>query len=178
LVAAVAAIAICIAVSFANAATAQILTGQVLAGTTPIKHANVTLFGTVYTCRPDPCFSTSMAVEKTTTDAEGRFSLDLSQARAKVWRMGVPPSPRFTQVEEAPQPGSLNLVVTGGDAGKGDNPAIKLVNQFATAPADGHLVVNELTTIVAAFSQNPELYRQLVDPATGTLRPVFNRGAK
>ncbi len=120
---------------------------------------------------------TSEPVEKTASDSEGHFSLDLAQARAKVWRMGVPPSPRFTQAEEAPRPGSLYLVVTGGDAGKGDNPAIKLVNEFRTAPPDGHLVVNELTTIIAAFSPNAELYHQLVDPAIGTLRPVFNRGA-
>jgi hypothetical protein len=163
--------------SLANDAIAQILTGQILAGTIPIKQATVTLFGTVETCMPDPCVLISEPVEKTASDSEGHFSLDLAQARAKVWRMGVPPSPRFTQAEEAPRPGSLYLVVDGGDSGKGDNPAIKLVNQFGTAPADGHLVVNELTTIIAAFTPNPELYHQLVDPSTGSLRPLFNRGA-
>jgi hypothetical protein len=189
LLAAVAAIAICIAVSFVNATSNNILAGQVLAGTTPIKHATVTLFGTVGTCVPDPCFSTSMAVEETTTDAEGRFSFDLSQAHAKVQRMPVSPETSFVTVEQAPASGSLYLVATGGDAGKGNNPATKLISAFGSAPPEGHVVVNELTTVIAAFSlhgitlsagrpgeESLLLTLQLVDPVTGTLRRIFNRG--
>jgi hypothetical protein len=185
---AVALLTIMLGLSFANNATAQILTGQVLAGTTPIKHATVTLFGTGYTCVPDPCFSISEPVEKAVSDSDGRFSLDLANARTKDRGMPIPPSTTYTEIENPPRPGSLYLVVNGGDAGKGDNPAIKLVNEFGSAPPDGRLTVNELTTVIAAFALNGiasrspsgdglELYRQLIDPATGTLRPVFEQGA-
>jgi len=43
---AVALLTVALGLSFANNAIAQILTGQVLAGTTPVKHTTVTLFGT------------------------------------------------------------------------------------------------------------------------------------
>src|SRR5260370_19479221 len=131
--AAVVLLAVGLSFSFANAATNQILTGQVLAGITPIKGATVTLYGTVYVCVPDPCSSVSKPVEETTTDAEGRFSFDLSKAHTKVKKMDVPGSQdnltgrELPEKEQAPQEGSLFVVASGGDVGGGDNPAIKLV---------------------------------------------------
>jgi hypothetical protein len=165
----------------------NILTGQVLAGITPIKHATVTLFGTVETCVPDPCGLVPRPVEETTTDADGRFSLDLSKAHAKVQEMYG----RTTEEQEqAPRAGSFFVVASGGDVGKGNNPAIKLVTVFGSPPPEGHVIINELTTVVAAFLLNRltlgglarikegcTLLRQLVDPVTGHLRPVFDRGA-
>lgn len=188
-------LAVGLSFSFANAATNQILTGQVLAGITPIKHTTVTLYGTVYACVPDPCVSVSKPVEETTTDAEGRFSFDLSKANTKVQKMDVPGSRdqiterELEEKEQTPQSGSLFLVASGGDAGKGDNPAIKLVAALGSAPPEGRVTINELTTTVAVFPLNTipggfapraesfVLACQLVDPVTGRLRPVFDRGA-
>ena len=188
-------LAVGLSFSFANAATNQILTGQVLAGSIPIKRATVTLYGTVYACVPDPCVSASKPVEETTTDAEGRFSFDLSKAHTKVQKMVVPGSQdnlterELPEKEQAPQAGSLFVVASGGDAGKGDNPAIKLVTALGSAPREGRVTINELTTAVAVFPLNtipggfaPKaeslvLACQLEDPVMGRLRPVFDRGA-
>ena len=117
-------LAVGLSFSFANAATNQILTGQVLAGSIPIKRATVTLYGTVYACVPDPCVSASKPVEETTTDAEGRFSFDLSKAHTKVQKMDVQGSKdnlterELPEKEQAPQAGSLYVVASGGDAGE------------------------------------------------------------
>jgi hypothetical protein len=136
-----------------------------------------------------------MPVEETTTDAKGRFSFDLSKAHTKVRKMDVPGSQdnlterELPEKEQAPQAGSLFLVASGGDVGKGDNPAIKLVAALGSAPPEGHVTIHELTTTVAVFPLNTilggfapraesfVLARQLVDPVTGKLRPVFDRGA-
>ena len=128
------------------------LTGRVLAGRTPIKNATVALFGTVDHERPIMDFASSEPVAETHTDAEGRFSFDLSKARAVLTttqRMGRGP---LVRVEVAPQPGTLYVVASGGDAGGGDNHAITLATALGIAPPGGYLVVNELTTVVAAFS--------------------------
>ena len=188
-------LAVGLSFSFANAATNQILTGQVLAGITPIKRATVTLYGTAYACVPDPCVSVSKPVEETTTDGEGRFSFDLSKAHTKVQKTDVPGSQdnlterELPEKEQAPQAGSLYVVAGGGDAGRGDNPAIKLVAALGGAPPEGHVTINELTTAVAVFPLNtipggfaPKaesfvLACQLVDPVTGKLRSLFDRGA-
>lgn len=187
-VAGAALLAIALSSSRANVGTGQILTGRVLAGTIPIARATVALYGTVETCVPDPCVSVSKSVEETTTDAEGRFSLDLSKAHAKI--LDRMKSSSTEEREQEPRAGSLYLVASGGDVGKGNNPAIKLTTAMGTVPSEGHVIINELTTVVAAFPLNTltlggiaptnerfVLARQLVDPVTGRLRPVFDRGA-
>ena len=113
--------------SLANDAIAQILRGQVLAGITPIKYSTVTLYGTVETCIPDPCGLVSRPVEETTTGADGRFSLDLSKAHAKVQTTY---GDSTEEQEQAPRAGTFFIVASGGDVGKGNNPVIKLVTVF------------------------------------------------
>lgn len=198
----------------------QMLIGQVLAGSTPIKNATVTLFGTVGYQVYVMGFMASAAVAETRTDAEGRFSIDLSKTLTIPQARGAP----LDQVTPPPEPDSLYLVASGGDAGGGNNPAITLATALGTPPSEGRVIVNELTTVVAAFTVGyvtaawfsegnylaifplavlpPEkatpwsghgphldvrgstpstkslaLANQLVDPATGLLRPVFFRGA-
>jgi hypothetical protein len=183
-----------IALSFllANPAAGQMLTGRVLAGTTPIRRATVTLYGTVsYPCPRSVCSSMSEPADETATDAEGRFSFDLSKADASVERpVETMLKTTIPKVGRAPRPGSFYLVATGGDAGNGNNAATKLIAGLGKVPPEGHVIINEMTTVAAAFSLNgitigsqpPSEYAlalvcQLVDPVTGKLRPVFYRGA-
>jgi len=180
-----------LALPFANTASAQILTGQVLAGTVPIRNAAVTLYGTVYTCPLSSCFATSESVEGTSTDDKGRFSFDLSEARGKVQATFQTKSQVFVREQtQAPRANAFYLVASGGDAGKGNNSAIKMITLLGSAPSEGHVIVNELTTVIAAFTlnaislgsqppreENLVLACQLVDPVTGKLRAVFDRGA-
>ena len=136
----------------ANAAShQQALTGQVLAGSTPIRNATITLFGTVLHDTPIFASTYSEPVAETRTDAEGRFSFDLSKAHATLM---IPRQLQGPLVEEEPPPipGTLYVIARGGDAGGGDNPAIMLATALGTPPPEGRVIVNELTTVVAAFS--------------------------
>ena len=65
----------------------------------------------------------------------------------------MPPQTNFTKVEEEPLPGSLYLS-PAADVGQGNNAAIRLIATPGTAPAEGKVVIRELTTAIAAFSVN------------------------
>jgi hypothetical protein len=176
----------------ANAATGskELISGQVLSGDTPIMGAVVTLYGSIYGCSPDPCFTSSQPVEQTTADARGNFSIDLSKARVTTTVMGYPPGPRLQTVQVGPQSGTLYLIASGGNAGYGINPAIKLVLLLGGATPERRVVINELTTAIALLSigrtvlfpapltsDTFALNHDLIDPASGRLRPLLSRGA-
>lgn len=167
----------------ADSSAEDLVAGQVLAGGTPIAGATVTLYGSVSECVPDPCFVTTKPTEEATTDSRGNFALDISKARATTMTMGIPPEPRFKRVQVPPANGTLYLIASGGNAGKGINPAIKLASFLGSAPAGRHVVINELTTALAflcsgRISAFPggmapfalDLFLRLVDPANARLR--------
>lgn len=171
-----------------SSSAADLLYGQVLAGGTPIAGATVTLYGSVSECVPDPCFVASKPAEEATTDAHGMFSMDLSTARATTMVMGIPPEPRFKRVQVPPTDGTLYLVASGGSAGKGINPAIKLAIFLGSPPPARHVVINELTTALAllcsgrisAFpgGMSPfalDLFLRLIDPTNARMRPFPGR---
>lgn len=173
-----------LALAVAKASSAEdLLSGQVLAGGTPIVGALVTLYGSVSECVPDPCFVTTKPTEEATTDIRGNFALDISKARATTMTMGIPPEPRFKRVQVPPANGTLYLIASGGNAGKGINPAIKLATFLGSAPAGRHVVINELTTALALLCSGRisafpggmapfalDLFLRLVDPANARLR--------
>jgi len=171
--------------------TAQppVISGHVLAGDTPIDGATVTLYGTFTECSPDPCFLTSLPALEVTTDAHGAFSMDLSKAHATVTVMGLPPGARFGKAEAVPADGSLYLIASGGNAGNGFNAAIKLALLLGSAAPSRHVVINELTTVIALFSVGPAtrflgpfaydrftLFRSLIQPTSAHLSELFVRG--
>ncbi len=97
--------------------------------------------------------------------------------------MGIPPEPRFKRVQVPPANGTLYLIASAGNAGKGINPAIKLATFLGSAPAGRHVVINELTTALAflcggRISAFPggmapfalDLFLRLVDPVNARLR--------
>ena len=143
----------------------------------------MTLYGSVSECVPDPCFVTTKPTEEATTDIRGNFALDISKARATTMTIGIPPEPRFKRVQVPPANGTLYLIASGGNAGKGINPAIKLATFLGSVPAGRHVVINELTTALAflcsgRISAFPggmapfalDLFLRLVDPANARLR--------
>jgi DNA-binding beta-propeller fold protein YncE len=178
------AFAIVLALGVTNSAAADLLFGQVLASGTPIVGATVTLYGSVEDCVPDPCFVASKPSEEATTDAHGTFSMDLSNARATTTVMGIPPEPRFKRAQIPPAPGTLYLIASGGNAGRGINPAIRLVTLLGSAPPSRHVVINELTTALAFLcsgrisplpgGMSPfalDLFLRLIDPTNARLKP-------
>jgi hypothetical protein len=182
--------AACFGAAKAVAPSKHILSGLVLSGSKPIAGADVTLYGSVGRCMPDPCSIVSVPVEKSTTDARGRFSMDLSKAHAAASVMGGPPGPRIRAITAAPERGTLYLIASGGNAGKGTNRAIKLVLLLGTPPPQGHVVIDELTTAIALLSIRPTawfpaqlasdtyaLFHDFIDPVNGHLRPLLSRGA-
>src|SRR5277367_3629589 len=133
------------------APASHLLSGRVLAGRTPIKNATVTLFATVMHDQYIFAHTSSEPVGESHTDQEGWFSFDLAKAHAELMaplQWGGPP----IRMEPAPIPGTFYLIATGGEAGGGNNPAITLVNAMGSPPPEGRVTINELTTVVAAFS--------------------------
>jgi hypothetical protein len=172
----------------ANSPPAGVISGQVLSGDTPVIGTHVTLYGSFAKCVPDPCFTVSLAAEETTTDAKGAFSLDLSQARATTTQMGMSSGRMLRDVQASPANGTLYLVASGGNAGRGANQAIKLVSLLGSTPLPSHVVITELTTVIALFSAGRavrfpsfssdsfSLFRSLVDLSSGRLHAVFYGG--
>jgi hypothetical protein len=178
--------------SAGNSTTASkdFISGQVLSGDTPITGTTVALYGSIYGCSPDPCFTSSRPVEQTTTDARGTFSIDISKIRVTTSVMGYPPGPRLQTVRVAPESGTFYLIASGGNAGHGINPAIKLVLLLGSPPPEHKVVIDELTTAIALLSigrtvlfpapVTPDTFalsQDLIDPVTGHLRPLLSRGA-
>ena len=96
------------------------------------------------------------------------------------------------------------LIASGGNAGEGPNPAIRLIAAPGYVKGSREVVINELTTVAAVFvhlgAAQSEMARRsfqagltrdsygllldrgsiataLVDPELGTLRPIFHEGA-
>ena len=100
-----------IASNYASAASIPpaFLAGRVLAGSTPIKEATVTLFAVVDHQRAILDFASSEPVAESHTDGGGRFSIDLSKAHATVITTRGRSGP-LVRVEVTPQPGTFYLV--------------------------------------------------------------------
>ena len=87
--------------------TPTLLTGRVMSGELPIVGSQVTLYGAVTQCIPDPCMGINVPVAHTQTDSRGSFSIDLSKATAEA-DTGRAPN------RAPPAPGSLYLIANGG----------------------------------------------------------------
>jgi len=134
-----------------------------------------------------------MALAKTQTDAHGKFAIDLSDISVTVpttyWNGRYHDETRMAR--ERPDPRSLYLIATGGNAGGGTNPAIKLMLGLGNATGLRGVTINEITTVVTTFiyarvitERNGLLFlndtstaRALVDPERGTLRSMFSERA-
>ena len=65
-----------------GALASSILIGRVMSGDRPIAESEVTLYGLVSQCIPDPCMWVYRRVAAVRTDAHGFFAIDLSKAAA------------------------------------------------------------------------------------------------
>ncbi len=131
------------------AAPSGVISGRVMSGEIPVVAANVTLYGAVGICSPDPCSTQSMAVAKTRTDSQGRFTIDLSEASVQV--------PLFSRggtgmAREWPAPGSMYLIAQDGDAGGGANPVAALMLALGDTNGVHSITINEITTVIAALA--------------------------
>ena len=160
-----------------------------MSGELPIADSDVTLYGRVTQCIPDPCVPVNRAILTARTDQYGFFSMDLSRAVVEVRNVvGM----RVQVDKERPFPNSLYLVASGERVNTRPNPAIKLMLAMGEAPRSGRVTINEFTTVASELSltgamgaQNPEelgvasevaMARALVDPETGHPQAIFDRG--
>jgi hypothetical protein len=97
----------------------SILIGRVTSGDRPIVESEVTLYGLVGQCIPDPCLWVNVPVARARTDDRGFFSIDLAQAGAEV-RNAI--ADKSVVIREQPRPGWFYLVATGGRVGRGATP--------------------------------------------------------
>jgi hypothetical protein len=102
-----------------SALAPSILIGRVTSGDRPIVESEVTLYGLVGQCIPDPCLWVNVPVARARTDDRGFFSIDLAQAGAEV-RNAI--ADKSVVIREQPRPGWFYLVATGGRVGRGATP--------------------------------------------------------
>lgn len=167
------------------------LIGRVMSGDRPIAESEVTLYGLVGQCIPDPCISVNVPVAHARTDVHGFFSIDLSQAATEV-RNAI--GEKSVVTREQPRPGTFYLIATGGRVGARANPAIKLMLSMANPPPSGWVTINELTTAASVMSlvglMGPPRAEELgpadpgdlammsafVSPETGRVQPLLSEG--
>ena len=115
----------------ASAANGVSLTGVLHGGQAPIVGSSLTLYAAV----PGNEYPTVMGT--TTTDGNGNFSL------------------RYSCLSSNPAGELLYIVASGGNAGGGSNPAIKLMASLGFCfSAPSSVVINELTTVAAVYALN------------------------
>lgn len=169
----------------------SILIGRVMSGDRPIVESEVTLYGLVGQCIPDPCIWVNVPVEHARTDSHGFFSMDLSKAGANV-RNAI--ADKSVVTWEQPRPGTFYLVATGGCLAGRPNAAIKLMLAMANPPPSGWVTINELTTVASvmslvglmgpphaeemapAASGDLAMMSAFVSPETGRAQPLLSEG--
>ena len=96
-----------------TAAPSGIISGRIVSREIPVVAANVTLYGAVERCFPDPCSYATNGGGKTRTDSQGKFTIDLSKASVEV---PVPGDLGPRSIREWPASGSSYLIARDGDA--------------------------------------------------------------
>lgn len=164
------------------------LIGRVMSGDRPIAESEVTLYGQVQQCIPDPCMGVNRPVASARTDAHGFFAIDLSKAAAEV-RNAI--GQESVLEKERPDPGSLYLIASGGRVGTRANPAIRLMLAMGDPPPSGWVTINELTTVASvmcllgvidspsigfADAGDLAMMSAFVSPETGRVQPLLSEG--